>query len=263
MSKAESAAAWIEALAADDSHGYDQGSRWGPDYDCSSSAIKAYQQAGVPLTCTYTGNMRGNMLSNGFKDVTAQVNLATSAGLVRGDVLLNEKSHTAIYIGNGRLVNAGGNEFGGVSGGKSGDQTGKEIRVMGYYNFPWDCVLRYIEKGSGSTPSAPASPEKEPVKGGTYVVQSGDTLTAIAARFGTTVVELARINGIANVNLIHVGDVLKLSEESSSAEPAPVSDTVTVSLTLKASAWSELKKAAQKQGVSESDLINTLFTPAV
>ena len=31
----------IENLAADNSHGYDQANRWGPDYDCSSAVITA------------------------------------------------------------------------------------------------------------------------------------------------------------------------------------------------------------------------------
>lgn len=45
---------------------------------------------------------------------------------------------------------------------------------------------------------------------GTYVVQPGDTLSGIAQRFGTTVAELVRLNGIANPDLILVGQVLRL-----------------------------------------------------
>ena len=41
----ESAVQWAIGIANDNSHGYDQGSRWGPDYDCSSLLITAYQQA--------------------------------------------------------------------------------------------------------------------------------------------------------------------------------------------------------------------------
>ena len=52
----------------------------------------------------------------------------------------------------------------------------------------------------------------------TYVVQSGDTLSGIAARFGTTVQYLARINGILNPNLIYVGQILKISSSGVSAQ---------------------------------------------
>ncbi len=44
----------------------------------------------------------------------------------------------------------------------------------------------------------------------TYTVVPGDTLARIAARFGTSVQELARLNGIQNVDLIRVGQVLTL-----------------------------------------------------
>lgn len=43
-----------------------------------------------------------------------------------------------------------------------------------------------------------------------YVVQSGDTLSSIATRFGTTVASLVSINNIANPNLIYVGETLKI-----------------------------------------------------
>ena len=47
--------------------------------------------------------------------------------------------------------------------------------------------------------------------GSTYTVQAGDTLSSIAARFGTTFQSLASINGISNPNVIEVGQVLRLS----------------------------------------------------
>ena len=45
----------------------------------------------------------------------------------------------------------------------------------------------------------------------TYTVQKGDTLSKIAKANGTTVDALAKLNNISNVNLIYVGQVLKLS----------------------------------------------------
>lgn len=46
--------------------------------------------------------------------------------------------------------------------------------------------------------------------GRTYTVVAGDTLGAIAARYGTTYQTLAAKNGIANPNLIYPGQVLKI-----------------------------------------------------
>ena len=144
----ESATKWMETLANDNSHGYDQIYRWGEkgDYDCSSAVITAWQQAGVPVKAagaTYTGNMTAPFVSNGFEDVTGLVNLATGSGLQRGDVLLNVRHHVAMYIGNGKEVEASINEKGTATGGQPGDQTGREILIRSYRNYPWDKVLRY------------------------------------------------------------------------------------------------------------------------
>ena len=43
-----------------------------------------------------------------------------------------------------------------------------------------------------------------------YTVKAGDTLTAIARRFSTTVSELVRLNHIKNPDLIYVGQKLKI-----------------------------------------------------
>lgn len=44
----------------------------------------------------------------------------------------------------------------------------------------------------------------------TYVISSGDTLSRIAGSFGTTVAALQAYNELANANLIHVGQKLKI-----------------------------------------------------
>jgi LysM repeat protein len=44
----------------------------------------------------------------------------------------------------------------------------------------------------------------------TYVVQRGDTLYRIARRYGVTWQTLAALNGLANPNVIHVGQVLRV-----------------------------------------------------
>lgn len=151
MTKTEKAIEWMEAKAKDPRCGYDQANRWGErgDYDCSSAVITAWQNAGVPVRsygATYTGNMRRVFQQLGFKNVTNTVNLATGAGLKRGDVLLNDVNHTAMYCGSGQIVQASINERGTVTGGVPGDQTGREFWTRSYYNYPWDVVLRYPEE---------------------------------------------------------------------------------------------------------------------
>ena len=164
----EKAVEWAKQIAADNSHGYDnrEGHRWGPDYACSSLIIQAYEQAGIKVRtagATKTANMRGIFLKNGFQDITAKIDLKTGKGLQIGDVLLTPGKHTEMYAGNGQLVGARGNANSGkAENGKQGDQTGQEIALANYYNFPWKYVLRYTgASGSAAKPAA------------SYIVQAG------------------------------------------------------------------------------------------
>ena len=59
---------------------------------------------------------------------------------------------------------------------------------------------------TGSAPAAPAPTPSEQ----TYTVVSGDTLSGIASRYGTSYQHLAAVNGISNPNLIRVGQVIKI-----------------------------------------------------
>jgi LysM repeat protein len=50
-----------------------------------------------------------------------------------------------------------------------------------------------------------------PPPGDVYVVRPGDTLSQVAQRFGLTLADLARLNGIANPSVIYPGQTLRLS----------------------------------------------------
>ena len=134
-------------MAADDSHGYSQQTRWGnPNYDCSSLVISAYEAAGVSVKeagAGYTGNMRSAFTKVGFEWIPGNPDVNS---LQPGDVLLNEGSHTEMYIGDGMNVGAHSNKDG-----RDGDSSGKEINISNYRSFPWDGVLRYV--GTESTNS--------------------------------------------------------------------------------------------------------------
>ena len=145
MTAIEKAVAWATETANDNSHGYSQINRYGPDYDCSSFVITAWENAGVPVKragASYTGNMRGAFIACGFVDVTTQVGLATGYGIQAGDVLLNYAAHTCLAVGGGKVANCRTDE----GHPQSGDQSGNEIRIQSYWDGSpnrWNCVLRY------------------------------------------------------------------------------------------------------------------------
>lgn len=191
--KINSAVAWAVAIANDSTHGYDQTYRWGPDYDCSSLVISAYQQAGIPVKtngATYTGNMVAVFLKTGFVDVTAYVDLSTGSGLIYGDVVWR-KGHTEMCCGSGKLVGASINENGTTTGGEEGDQTGNEIRVRNYYNGSWTRVLRYPVSGwiSGNRYLSASEQKHNAEIIYSYLSDNGWSINAIAALLGNMEVE--------------------------------------------------------------------------
>lgn len=147
----EKAISWAVSIANDDSHGYDQINRQGADYDCSSLIINAFEYAGLKVKeagATYTGNMRNSFVKAGFSALPYE-----RSNLLRGDVLLNDAHHTALFLGANKIVQASINEKGTTTGGKTGDQTGNEILVRDFYEYSkgWEFILRYQDGGDEMT----------------------------------------------------------------------------------------------------------------
>lgn len=127
--------------ANDDSHGYDQTHRNSPDYDCSSLVATALNKAGFNISVnSWTGNLEAQLRHAGFTDCKAPWQA--------GDVHLKVGKHVVMSVSPDKIAHASINELGKTTGGKTGDQTGKEICVTNYYNYKggWDMHLRYSGK---------------------------------------------------------------------------------------------------------------------
>lgn len=100
---------------------------------------------------------------------------------------------------------------GNMTGGKVGKRTmainGKYIR--GFICPDFAAIAKKLGGASGGTTetSGPTI----------YTVKSGDTLSKISAKHGTTVADLAEINAIQNWNLIRAGQVLMLQDTPQAA----------------------------------------------
>lgn len=88
--------------------------------------------------------------------------------------------------------------------------------------------------------------------GGTHVVRSGETLASIARQHGVSASALARANGIANPDLIRVGQRLVIP--SGSAAKPPASGAATAGGSYVVRSGDTLNKIAQRFGVSASAL---------
>lgn len=78
-------------------------------------------------------------------------------------------------------------------------------------NGRWGMGSAYAFRGCIVNPAIGDIHYVKPSKLTTYTVQAGDTLSGIASKYGTTYQELARINNIANPNVIYPGQVIKIN----------------------------------------------------
>ena len=94
------------------------------------------------------------------------------------------------------------------------DYDGMKFGVDASFDFNGCFTINVDKKGSVPTIEIPKNEPAEHVNqpaAGTYIVQSGDTLSGIADKFNTTYQTLATLNGIANPNVIMPGQVLKVT----------------------------------------------------
>ncbi len=134
-------------IAKDDTHGYSQQTRYGnPNYDCSSFVITCWDSVGTGVKdagAKTTHNMRKAFTQTGLFEWIPVNGKVKIEDLRPGDVLLNEKQHTELYVGNGYMVGAHGD-----MDHVNGDGSGREISVCRATKM-WDGILRY--KGTDGT----------------------------------------------------------------------------------------------------------------
>ncbi len=199
----EKTAYMAEAAARNDCIGYDQNQRdtfgtelakvgYDPakiktkcETDCSKGTIDIVKGVGhllgndklKNLAATYTGNSRDGFRKAGYEVLTEAKYLNSPDYLLPGDILLNDLHHMAVNITKGSKAGTGSASGGSASGGTS--------------------------SGTGTGGTAGKSEQ-------TYTVKLGDTLSGIAAKYGTTYQKLAAYNGIANPDIINVGQVIRI-----------------------------------------------------
>lgn len=188
------------------------------DAYCAATVSAAYIKAGI---AAYTGTECG---------VEKFVQIAKNKGIwIENDARTPKIGDACVYDWDdtgkgdctgagdhiGIVTQAGASSFvvteGNMSGGKVGKRTmainGKYIR--GFICPDFAAIAKKLGGTSGGTATA-GSPT-------IYTVKSGDNLSGIAAKYGTTVDALAEINAIQNRNLIRAGQVLMLQDTPQAA----------------------------------------------
>ncbi len=190
----------VEAACENDNIGYGQGDRntlntlaKAVNYDlskvgkcnCDCSSLQnvaavASGAAGVSYGSNgwTTHSMKAALQKAGYKIITDRAYLESAAYCVRGAIYVKASSHTVCGLDNGANYQ-------------------KTLAKAG--------LAAGNQQASGN-PSSGSAFSGEQV----YTVQGGDTLSKIAARFGTTYQKLASYNGIANPNKINVGQKIRI-----------------------------------------------------
>ena len=111
----------------------------------------------------------------------------------------------------GIVESCNGNTITVIEGNKSNAVGRRTLEVNGRYIRGYG-VPDFAKKATSSEPAKPAAPAQpaQGTAGEVYTVQRGDTLSGIAAKYGTTYQKLASYNGIANPNVISVGQKIKI-----------------------------------------------------
>lgn len=160
----EAMISWAQSIADDQSHGYSQDNRTGPDYDCSSFVSYALDAGGFKVIEANGGypcdaDTIWNVLESlgGWERYDyADVN----SNILRGDILIREGHHAAIAIESNRTVEASG-----VNSGQGSPETGDQGEEIDYYRIEgrsWTYVLRYKEAYTTTTASGQSGATPKP-----------------------------------------------------------------------------------------------------
>lgn len=158
---------------------------------------------GFDCVCLIKGILWGfpntKYASNGVPDVNADGmiekcnNISTDFNNIEPGEAVWLKGHIGVYIGDGQVIEC-----------TPAWKDGVQITNLNQRKWIKHGRIPYIEYVVDSTTN------NDSINENVYVVVKGDTLSEIAEKFGTTVQAIATENNIANVNLINIGQKLKI-----------------------------------------------------
>ena len=124
--------------------------------------------------------------------------------------------------------------------------------INGYVDrdrFSKEILMADLDSSENNSGSSGGDDNKQTIN---YIVKRGDTLSAIAFKYGTSVSEIARLNGIQNVNLIYPGQVLKIITNSNIQTDISTGNIITYTIKRGDTLWG----ISRMYGVSIKDIVN-------
>lgn len=182
---------------------------WGKKVHDCSGLIKGYLMSNSPdMASTYKKSY--DLSANGFFNSSSRNGEISSIPEVVG-LGVWKNNHIGVYIGDGKIIEAKGFDYGVVVSDLKGSP------------FTHWLELPFIKYEDNITTIADPVVEVPTSSDEYYTVVKGDTLTAIAKRFNTTVKVLKGLNKIANADLIQIGQKILIPQKEEKIT-APVSD---------------------------------------
>ena len=167
--------------------------------DCSG-LIKNYLMGGTKDT-TPVYDAQYDLSANSFHTKATEKGPIGSIPEIPG-IGLWKNNHVGIYIGGGKVIEARGFDFGVI------ESNLNDVAWVEWFKIPF---IEYSEATHDESPVM--DPIKEPEADGAigqYSVVAGDTLSALASKWGCSVSDIVKFNGIENPDLIKVGQVLRI-----------------------------------------------------
>ncbi len=207
-----------------------------PDYNLTIKPnynyFPSFANIGIfQFTSTYrAGGLDGNVdltgiTDNGYSKTTigesgkVTVKPKSSTPAIKAGTAANKTKLAQVKRGDTVKINLGAKHWGSKSNslpimsfalGRSyqvQDTSGSQVLLAGIFSWIDRSNVEILSTSSTSVVSESTA---------TYTVQYGDTLSGIAAKYGTSYQALATLNGISNPNYLSVGQVLRVSGSSQS-----------------------------------------------
>lgn len=185
-------------------------------HDCSG-LIKGYLMDGSYVS-KYDINA-AMMYAKGTSKGTISSFPKKNGQLVFKGSTVSKINHVGVYCTDGYVYEAKGHAYGVVKT----KFVASQWQYWAQSHFLTDDSKTSSNSSSGATTSKPSTPATST---GTYTVKKGDTLTAIAKKYNTTVDNLVKLNGIKDKNKISVGQKLKVTGSTTNTTGYPKTGVV-------------------------------------